>query len=145
MIQRAQSIFYFLTGTAFFLGFVFPFAKSNLNTSKYFEDYLYTIQDHPALLVLTCLGGILALINIFMYKNRPLQLRLGYLLVILAVLLIVTAGTLILTQGTATAAGENITEKFGIALPVIAVITTLLANRGVKKDESIVQSMDRLR
>ena len=145
MIQRLQSIFYLLTSGAFFSEFALPFATSNMSTSRFFEDLVYNIQDHVVLLVLTCLGGILALVNIFLYNNRPLQIRLGYLLIILAILLPVVAALLVLSDGSAMNSGEVITEKAGIFMPIVAVITSVLANRFVKKDENLVQSMDRLR
>lgn len=116
-----------------------------MSTSKFFEDLIYNIQDHPILLILTCLGGGLALINIFLFNNRPLQLRLGYLLIILAILLPSVAALLILADGTAMNSGEVISEKAGIFMPIVAIITTVLANKYVKKDENLVQSMDRLR
>lgn len=145
MIQRLQSIFYLLTGVAFSLEFLFPFAISNINTTKYFEDFKYNIQDHTVLLVLTVLGAVLALVNIFMYKNRPLQIRLGYLLIILAILLPAMAVILILTDGNTTISGEQISERAGIFLPIVAIIMAVLGNRYVKKDENVVRSMDRLR
>jgi len=123
MIQRIQSIFYLLA----------------------IEDLVFNIQDHIVLLVMACLGGGVALLNIFLFKNRSLQIRLGYLLIILGVLLPIVAGLLIMTDGTATEAGEEIKEHFGLAMPVIAIVLSFLANKYVKKDQSLVQSMDRLR
>ena len=145
MIQRLQSIFYLLTSGAFFSEFALPFATSNKSTATFFEDLVYNIQDHIVLLVLTCLGGGLALINIFLFNNRPLQIRLGYLLIVLAILLPAVAFTLILSDGTATAAGEEINEGLGIFMPIVAIITAFLGNKYVKKDENTVRSMDRLR
>ncbi len=145
MIQRLQSIFYLLTSGVFFSEFAFPFAISNNSTTRYFEDMVYNIQDHIILLILTCLGGGLALLNIFMFKNRALQLRLGYLLIILAILLPVVAVLLILTDGTSTAVGEEISERAGIFMPILAIIFTVMANKYVKKDDNLVRSMDRLR
>lgn len=145
MIQRLQSIFYLLASGAFFSTFALPFAVSNTDTAKYFEDLVYDIQDHPILLTLTCLGGAIALINIFLFNNRPLQIRLGYLVIVLGILLPAVAALLMLTDGTATATGEDISEGLGLLMPVVAIIFAVLGNRFVKKDENIVRSMDRLR
>jgi len=145
MIQRLQSIFYLLTGGVFFSEFGLAFATSNNANSKFFEDYVYNINDHILLLVLTCLGGAIALVNIFLFKKRALQIRLGYLLIVLAVLLPVLAAVLMLTGGEATAPGEDITEQAGLFVPVLAVIFAFLGNRYTKKDHALVQSMDRLR
>lgn len=145
MIQRIQSIFYLLASGAFFSEFSLPFATSNTNTSKYFEDLIYNVYDHNILLVLTCLGGGLALFNIFMFNNRPLQLKLGNMLIVFAILLPVVALLLIFSEGTATAPGENISEGLGIFMPVVAITMAYLGNKYVKKDENTVRSMDRLR
>jgi len=145
MIQRVQSILYLLTSGAFFSEFAFPFATSNNKAAKYFEDLMFNIHDHPILLILTILGGVAAFANIFLFRNRPLQVRIGYLLIILAILLPAVAALLILTDGTATAQGENISEQAGIFMPIVAIITTIFANKYVKKDENTVRDMDRLR
>lgn len=39
----------------------------------------------------------------------------------------------------------NISEGFGIGMPILTIILVILANRFIKKDENIVKSMDRLR
>ncbi len=38
-----------------------------------------------------------------------------------------------------------INYKLTVAFPIIAVIFTILANRGIKKDEKLVRSLDRIR
>jgi hypothetical protein len=40
---------------------------------------------------------------------------------------------------------ERIDYGLGMYLPVIALAFTFLANRGIKKDEDLVKSVDRLR
>lgn len=145
MIQRLQSIFYLLSGGIFFSEFALPFATSTNTASKFFEDSVYDINDHTLLLVLACLGGAVGVLNVFLFKNRPLQIRLGYLLIVLAVLLPVLAAVLMLTAGEATAAGEQITEQAGLFVPIAAIIFAYLGNRYTKKDENLVRSMDRLR
>lgn len=145
MIQRIQSVFLLLTSVTFFLQFVFNFATSDQSIPKLLSDKIYNIMDHPILIGLTVIGGALALINIFLFRNRPLQVRLGYLLIILCILLPVVAMLLMLTEGAALTDGQEINESVGIALPIIGLITTVLANKYINRDNKIVQSMDRLR
>lgn len=145
MIQRIQSIFLLLTSVTFFLQFVFNLATSDQSIPKLLSDKIYNVLDHPVLIGLTVLGGAIALVNIFLFRNRPLQIRLGYLLIVLCILLPVVAMMLILTEGVALSAGQDINEGLGIGLPIIGLITTILANKFIGKDNKLVKSMDRLR
>lgn len=109
------------------------------------DDKVFDVNDHPILITLAALGGVIALVNIFLFRNRPLQVRLGYLLIILCILLPGLAAMLFFTSGTPMEAGQEINESFGLALPVVGLITTILANKYINKDNKLVKSMDRLR
>ncbi len=102
-------------------------------------------MDNPILIGMTVIGGALALINIFMFGNRSLQLRLGYILIILSILLPLVAGLLMYSEGSLNAPDVGIDDGLGIYLPIVALVTTILANRFIKKDNKLVKSMDRLR
>ena len=145
MLQRIQSIFLLLTSGAFFSLFGFEFASSDKSADGVFSDQLYNIMDNPILIGLTALGGILALVSIFMFKNRPLQLRLGYLLMVLSILLPVVAALLMFNEGHLNNPNVAIDDGIGIYTPIVALITTILANKYIKKDNNLVKSMDRLR
>lgn len=134
-----------MTSGAFFSLFAVNFATSDKSAIGVFSDQLYNIMDNPILIGLTVIGGALALINIFMYNNRSLQLRLGYLLIVLSILLPLVAGLLMYNEGALNASDVGIEDGLGIYLPIVALITTILANRFIKKDNKLVKSMDRLR
>ena len=145
MLQRIQSIFLLLTSGCFFSLFGVNFASSNKSAEGIFSDQLYNVLDNPVLIGMAGVGGILALITIFLFKNRPLQLRLGYLLIVLSILLPLVAFLLMYNEGSQNAPNVEINDGMGIYLPVVALITTVLANRFIKKDNKLVKSMDRLR
>ncbi|MDF1698138.1 MAG: DUF4293 domain-containing protein [Saprospiraceae bacterium] len=145
MLQRIQSIFLLVSGAAFFLLFTVSFATSNKVESGIFADQAYSITDNPILIGLAGLGGALALFNIFNYRNRDLQLRLGYLIIVLCILLPLVAGLLLFTQYSKMASDLIIDDGLGIYLPILALITTILAIRFIKKDDKLVRSSDRLR
>jgi len=145
MLQRIQSIFLLLTSGAFFSLFAIDFASSDKTAAGIFSDQLYNIMDNPILIGMTAIGGALALINIFMFRNRPLQLRLGYLLIVLSILLPLVAALLMYNEGSLNNPDVAINDGLGIYVPIIALITTILANRFIKKDSNLVKSMDRLR
>lgn len=145
MIQRIQTIFLFFAAASFFAMFYIPFATSDVAAGTLMSDTAYSVEDHILLGVLCILGGILSLVAIFLYKNRPLQLRLGYFIIIAAVFIIVTAILLFLNESKAIEGTVNISEGFGLAMPIVTIILVVLANKFIKKDQKIVKSMDRLR
>lgn len=145
MIQRIQSVFLLLTSITFFLQFVFYFATSDKSTPHFMTDKVYNVLDNPVLIGMTVLGGVVSLIAIFMFRNRPLQIRLGYFAIVLCILLPLVAFLLIYNEGTALVEGTIINDGIGAYLPIVGLITTILANRFINKDNKLVKSMDRLR
>ena len=145
MIQRLQSIFLLLSGTSFFSLFAVPFADSTVAIPHLFDDKVYNIQDSPILLVLSILGGLISIGAIFLYNNRPLQIKMSYFTTIIAILLPLVAILLVYNEGTATEKANEIHDDFGIYLPIISLIFSILATRFITKDENTVRSMDRLR
>ena len=145
MLQRIQSVFLLISGIAFFLLFAVGFATSNKIESGIFSDQTYTITDNPILIGLTVIGGGLAIFNIFNFKNRSLQMRLGYIIIVLSILLPLVAGLLLFNQYSKMPSDLIIDDGLGIYLPILALITTILANRFIKKDDKLVRSSDRLR
>lgn len=144
MLQRIQSIFLLLAAVCFGMEYVWPFAKSDRTVSGIFEDGQYNIQDHLSLEILTLAGVLLCIIIIFLYKNRGLQLRLGYLAMTISIVLAVIA-VMIYSNHTSSLDEVQITDQAGLYLPVLVIIFISLGIRFIKKDEKLVQSMNRLR
>ncbi|MBT8191416.1 MAG: DUF4293 domain-containing protein [Bacteroidia bacterium] len=144
MIQRIQTVFLFLATLCFGGLFLAPFALSDKEIQPFFEDRLFNIQDHIVLLILTIIGGMVALISIFMYRNRPLQMRLGFLGIISSLFLALVASWLVYSNAQEIS-DVVIEDQIGLYLPVAALLFFILSNRFIKKDEKTVQSMDRLR
>ncbi|MBK8052934.1 MAG: DUF4293 family protein [Saprospiraceae bacterium] len=74
-----------------------------------------------------------------------LQLRLSYVVTVLSILLSLVALLLIYNEGTGSTNADKIEDQYGIYLPVISLIFSILAGRYINKDENTVRSMDRLR
>lgn len=145
MIQRIQSLFYFLAALSFGGLFKFPFATSEQPIPEYLADQAYNVQDHTVMVALAALGILVSLVTIFVFKNRPLQLKLGYVVITLSILLPLVAFLLIYGEQTSMSSSTTIEDSLGLYLPVIALICAVLGNRFTKKDDNLVQSMDRLR
>ena len=147
MIQRVQSIMLLLAAACFFSLFMLPFASTpdpdpGMN---FLADGVFNIQDNIMFIVMTALAGGLALINIFNYKKRGLQLRIGYILIILAILIPLLAFLLFFQEMNVLFEDTRLDDQLGIFAPFVALIFLIIANRFIKKDEKLVRSMDRLR
>lgn len=145
MIQRKQSI-YLLTAAIISAGLTFIFSLwTNLQTSK--PIYIIDLFSGASVLEKTTpalffISALLAIVTIFLFKNRQLQFVLGRLNILINLFLL---GILIyLSQ---TLSGEALVSEKGIGMffPVIVILLLVLANKAIKKDEDLVKSVDRLR
>ncbi|MEL7021482.1 MAG: DUF4293 domain-containing protein [Bacteroidota bacterium] len=146
MIQRIQSIFLFLAGGASFGVLGAPFATTDKaeGQSALFADSIFNTQDNIALMVFFGIAGLLAIIDIFLYNNRPLQIRLG-MFAFIANIIGLILGIFLFFNDMQHIGTENIDDGLGAYLPVIAGVLLLLAIRFIRKDEKLVRSADRLR
>lgn len=143
MIQRIQSIFLLLGSGSCFGLFGLPVADTDMPQaqSAIFNDASYTLFDDPILMGIFGLAGVLLLADIFLFRNRALQMRLSWLSIAL-VLGGVGYGFFKLSTDTAQALAE---PAPGIVMPLIAIIFAYLAKVYIYKDDRLVKSADRLR
>lgn len=146
MIQRIQSIFLLLSAGAAFGLFAFPFAASSekVVASALFADGVYSIDDQFGLLLFFVLAGALAVVNIFLFKNRPLQMKLCRFALVADLLGLVLA-LILFFRDSSTLSGVEVKDGVGLFLPAGFFIFGILALKYIRKDENLVQSMDRLR
>jgi len=146
MIQRIQTIFLLLAAIILGITFAFPFVRALGPTVfvPFLYDGVYNVVDHPALIVTFAATALLCLLSIFLFNNRPLQMRVTMLSVLLT---IVCAGLTIFlfTQLVPMFYALSLRYSAGLFLPLGAILFQILAYRGIKKDERTVRSMDRLR
>jgi hypothetical protein len=141
MLQRLQSVWLLLAAAAAFCSLQFSFYSGNLIAANQAKSFVaLNAQSNLLLLILSAGVGIASLISIFLYKNRKTQLR------IVLVTLLVSIINLIMfyMQTKKFVPGEgnyNLTAIFAIIVPVFL----FLAIRGIRKDEKLVKSLDRLR
>lgn len=146
MIQRIQSILLFIAAALVLALYLVPFGSTReaITASGLFSDQVFNIHDHITLLIFFSIAGILALIGIFMFNNRPLQLKLSIFSVIANVLGIIM-GVVLFMQDSANLGAIVPTEEYGLGFPVLSIVFALFAMRYIRKDENLVRSMDRLR
>ena len=85
---------------------------------------------------------LLAVIAIFMYKNRKNQFVINRLNLILNLFLL---GFFVYRS--LNLSGETVVSEKGIGMliPIFSIVFLALANKAIKKDEDLVKSVDRLR
>jgi hypothetical protein len=141
MIQRIQSVWLLLAGFAGLLTYKLPLWKGVVNdgTEKKFMG-----PQSLLLFVIIVGASLLAWAAIFLYKNRKLQKQLCWLGIFLSVIIIALEYLMV---------GDfkeplNLTESYwqpGAILPILMVILYSLAISGIRKDEKLIKSLDRLR
>ncbi len=145
MIQRIQTVFLALASGSFFAQFGLPFLSTSNSDQGFFNDLVYNISDNVGLLVVAVLGGLISALAIILYNNRPLQSKITYVAVLLAILLPILAVVLLFQGGYALPVDGNYSYGAGLFLPVISIILLVLAARFINKDENLVRDSDRLR
>lgn len=136
MIQRIQSIWLLLASACAFASLKSPFYSGT--NAKGLSPYELNATENILLLLTTIVVGGLALFNIFLFKNRTLQLRLCVLGIFLEALLIFLYYREVKTfvQGT-----YSLTAIF----QTLILISFFLAARAINKDEKMIKDSDRLR
>ena len=141
MLQRMQSIWLLLAAVCGILTMRYSFFSGNKlgdNQAKLFESLTATTSILILVLTIALISGIL--IDIFLYKNRKLQLRIAILGIVISVLNIFLyykqTQNFLPNEGT-----YDLTAVLTLAIPIFLI----LAARGIYKDQKLVKSLDRLR
>jgi hypothetical protein len=145
MIQRKQSIWLLLAAllnAAVFLGANFSIETRIQNV---LQTNRYTVLQHLPSTLFILAAIVLSLIAIFLFRKRPLQMKMS-----LIALLATMAYCLINWMRIKEIFANNkliSNYSFGLAsiTPYFAIVFILLACLGIRKDEKLVKSLDRLR
>lgn len=155
MLQRIQSIYLLLASLAIFALFLFPLVHNFSADGKataimvtgVYSDISGTRTQTQAFMgttIVTPIIAIVPLVIIFLYKNRKQQLAFCW-----SAIAVIAGYTFWLSQEAKGVLGNTQidTHNWGIGLfvPSIAILLILLATRGIKADEKLVKSADRLR
>lgn len=135
MIQRIQTVWLLVAGLLAAGTFELPFYKGTNGAVT------TPITAGNSSFLICVAAGLLALIGfatIFLFKNRSLQSRLCILGIVVSI------GLLIL-ENEALSKYASGSWGAGIALPILTIIALILAMRGIRKDQKLVKSLDRLR
>lgn len=154
MIQRKQSLYLLISSLLLGISIVFPFMIYTHPTAEIILQ-AFAISDSQSLLftpttplytlgVAIVLSAIASFSTIFMYKNRKRQIQIIRYSFILKVAILAIIGYLsyiILHNEIELDAKPGI----GLLLIVICLVADWLAYKGIKKDEDLIRSIDRIR
>jgi hypothetical protein len=145
MIQRKQSIWLLLAtllNAAVFLGANFSIETRIQNV---LQTNRYTVLQHLPSTLFILAAIVLSLIAIFLFRKRPLQMKMS-LIALLATMAYCFINWMRIKEIFAN--NKMISNySFGLAsiTPYFAIVFILLACLGIRKDEKLVKSLDRLR
>ena len=131
MIQRIQSIYLLVAAISMSL-ISFKVSVYTLN------ETLFMAQDDTKMFILTIIGAIFSLLGLFMFKNRKFQMKLIRLTVLIQMITGIRIFMLINKF-------EVVLNNSFLFLLVFTLIALIMAYRGVKKDDDLVRSVDRIR
>ncbi len=155
MIQRIQSLYLFLTtilpllflklrilkyadssGSGFYMGFNGLYSSGT-------DQLLTRVKPLWLVTLLLALISLISLLTLFLFRKRKLQIKFCLLVIVLSAGLIMSEtvySILIIREFQV-----EIKPGFAMIIPLIILVLSILAWRGIKKDEDLVRSYDRLR
>lgn len=136
MLQRIQSVWLLLASTCAFISLKVPYYSGT--NKEGIPSYKLMGTENFYLMLLTIAVAVLALITIFLYKNRKLQLRLCILGILLEALLI-------FLYYRETSSYLDGTYSLTALLHGCIVLFFFLAARGISNDDKIIKDSNRLR
>ena len=152
MLQRSQTLF-LLGAFALSLLLLFgPLARFTLDGSEFVlkhsglmnsEAQKEAVATWPLTMYFVVLA-VLAILNIFLYKNRSLQMRISVYLILLnagAVGMMFYYVAVVKNQ----LEGAITVHQWRFIVPLVSMILLYLAFRRIRRDELLVKAYDRIR
>ena len=130
MLQRIQSVYLLACVLTYLIVFI-------CLINDYFPFNIWMAIFSIIISVLSCY-------TIFNFKNRKRQLLMCNILVVLAVIFTLLFAYFLKTENIYIADNFSMMQIIKL-LPIISIIFINLAKKGIKKDEELLKSADRLR
>ncbi|GAB4395485.1 MAG: hypothetical protein OHK0053_03750 [Microscillaceae bacterium] len=162
MIQRVQTIFLFVVVLSMVLCFFFPiWEKQNTSTQEKTSLNLFSLKYEKKtekgekaaqttstfyLALLAAAAAATALYSIFRYDNRLTQMKLGLLNSLLMSIMLALSVYFITYYGEKSFPKPEFgTYLVSFYLMIAGLISNLVANRFIRRDENLVRSSNRMR
>ena len=157
MIQRIQTLYLMAVTLLMVVTLIFPLVFIGVDGHQVTLS-AFTISDAEGVLsyASSWLGAVLVVatllpfVTIFLYKNRPLQIRLCGVECVLLLGSVVLVGAFTYSVCNNIFADfditwSNLAFRFPIIMPLVSLVLTPLAMRAILRDELLVRSLDRIR
>lgn len=140
VIQRWQTVFLFVTAVFMALFTFLPYATITV------DGVVVELSPKNSMvyMIVNILTIVIALISIFMYRDLQKQIRIVKLVILLIVCAVVT-GALLLFGPNAPSNGVELHITGGLPFLIGSLIFSRLALKGIRKDQKILASHDRIR
>ena len=158
MLQRIQTLYLAIVAIACILLFFFPLANYYNELQGNYKFYIYGIRSMDPepkvvfnlfftvpLIFMVVASFIFTVSAIFLYKNRPLQIRLCAFNMLTNIVLIMVIFFFYATKIKSMTLIEPEYNYTGMVLPLVSILFLIFANQAIRKDEALVKSADRLR
>lgn len=139
MIQRIQSLYLFIV-------IVLQSILLSTNIAKYINpegiEVVFKTTDMLIVAILACFTALIPAVSLFLYKKRMLQIRFN---IFNSILLFALQGFIIYYIVKFYTAPPLFKFSIPSVFPVISLIFSVLAIRGILKDELLIRSLNRIR
>lgn len=142
MIQRKQSLWLLIAALLNAGVFLFGLYRYHIMENGIDTPKEVRVNDHFPSLIIALVMTLLPLVAIFMFRNRKRQITLTFVSILSVGSFITIA--LSRTKGL-NALPSSESYWIGSILPVAALVFLFMAIFGIRRDENLVKSMDRLR
>ena len=143
MIQRKQSVYLFLA--ALLNAGVFYFNLYQYHMTDGGPAVALKVNDHFPSLLMALIMTLIPLVTIFLFRNRKRQVMLSVINILVIVAFITIMLWRVSETGKMVPPPHDGTYWIGAVLPVFSLILTFLAIAGIRSDDKLVKSVDRLR
>lgn len=136
MIQRIQTV-YLLLAAIVSGGLIWVVEHYNDGEGNEFVG-----MDESLYFSIFTVSAVMAVIAMFLFKNRQLQTVVNRLNLLLNLFILGVYVYRALMMSGETAVSE---KGIGMFIPILSIVLIVLANKAIRKDEQLVKSADRLR
>ena len=155
MVQRIQSLYLTLTAVLSFLflyvGFLNFIDRSGSLIKVTFTQIIIETStgehelpgNNYILSIFILLIPLLSVIAVVLYKKRSIQMWLVKFIILLVVCFIIVSGLYV--YNIMTKYDSEILPGIRMIIPLLQLIFSVLAYRGIRKDDDLIKSFDRLR
>lgn len=153
MIQRIQSLYLLVVAILSGILFATPVLSFSVTSSPFFYDLHLTgllARDSTEVLIsstplamMVALNCIIAIVSIFLFKKRMLQVRLTIFNIVCLIGFVPLLWYFV--HRVQVAYNADIIFTLNAAVPLINILLSILALKAIGKDEALIRSIDRIR